>query len=78
MSEPDERSYDWTPTTIRLLERFYRKNGRSIATSIAINEDIVYLPLERITIEFTGEIDSDQKVINVTMPKWLAVQKRLA
>lgn len=69
---------DDSPITIRCLERFYHKSGTSVAISIAINEDLVFLPLTEIIIEFTGLIESEKRVIEVTMPMWLATYKRLA
>jgi len=78
MSYIDEDGRDWTPITIRCLERFYHKGGMSIAISIAINEDIVFLPLIRITIVETGNIISERKELDITMPTWLATDKRLA
>jgi len=69
---------DTTPYTITCLERFIHKDGRSIAISLAINEDLVFLPLDEIKIEDTGEVRSEKKVIKVTMPIWLAQNKRLA
>ena len=73
-----DQGRDKTPVTIRMLEREYHKNGLSIAVSLAINEDYAWLPLNEIAIEFTGEIEANKKIINVTMPMWLAMDKRLA
>ena len=69
---------DKTPVTVRCLERSYHKRGRLISISLAINEDLVSLPLEEIQIQDTGEIESEHKVINVVIPMWLAKKKRLA
>jgi hypothetical protein len=69
---------DTTPVTVHCLERFYHKDGRSIAISLAINEDLVFLPLEEIQIHDTGVVESEKRVVNVVMPMWLAQEKRLA
>jgi hypothetical protein len=73
-----DQGRDETPITIRMLERFYHKSGESVAVSLAINEDIVFLPLDHITIEDTGLISNERRIINITMPTWLAQDKRLA
>ena len=64
--------------TIRCLERFLHKGGASIAISLAMNEDLVFLPLEEITIDFTGQIENEKRVLEVTIPLQLAIDKRLA
>jgi hypothetical protein len=69
---------DTTPVTIRCLERFYHKDGRSIAISLAINEDLVFLPINELRLQDTGQVESEKRIIDVTMPTWLAKEKRLA
>ena len=64
--------------TVRCLERLYHKGGGSIAISRAINEDLVYLPLSEIIIEFTGQVENEKRILEVTMPLQLAIDKRLA
>jgi len=78
MADEEDTGRDLTPITIRLLERFVHKDNKSIAASLAINEDLVFLPFSEIVIHLTGEIEAEKRVMDVTMPMWLATSKRLA
>ena len=78
MNQFDDQGRDTTPITIQFLERFIHKDGKSIAVSIAINEDIVFLPFSEIEVQDTGQVSNEKRIINVTMPTWLAQDKRLA
>lgn len=62
---------------VHVLLRFYPKSGKSVAVSLGTDSELIFLPLSEIEIHETGKKENGKKVLEITMPQWLAEENGL-